>query len=41
MIHTSLQFAEFQYPLTKVGTNYFYDYYKMEFRFTPHVPDGP
>jgi len=41
VIHTMLQFAQYQYPLTLVGPGYFYDYYKIELRLTPHVPDGP
>lgn len=39
IIHTSLQFCQFQYPLTAVGTNGLYDYYKIEFRVTPHLPE--
>ena len=39
MIHVKLQFAQFQYPLTPVGTNGLYDYYKMEFKATPHLPE--
>jgi prepilin-type N-terminal cleavage/methylation domain-containing protein len=41
IIHVMLQFAQYQYPQTIVGAGYFYDFYKMEFRLTPHVPDGP
>jgi len=41
VIHVLLQFAQYQYPQTMVGAGYLYDYYKMEFRLTPHVPDGP
>lgn len=40
VIHTRLQFSQYQYPLTWVGSGYYYDSYKMEFRTTPHVPDG-
>jgi hypothetical protein len=40
-IHTFMEFAQYQYPLTKVGSGSFYDYYKMEFRVTSHAPDGP
>lgn len=40
-IHATLQFCEFQYPLTKVGSNYLYDYYRIDCRATPHLPDGP
>jgi hypothetical protein len=41
VIHATLQFCEFQYPLTKVGSNYLYDYYRIDCRATPHLPDGP
>jgi hypothetical protein len=40
-IRTRLEFAQYQYPLTRVGNGYFYDYYKMEFCVTSHAPDGP
>jgi len=40
VVHCTIAFAQYQYPLTKVGSNYLYDYYKMEFRVTPHVPPG-
>jgi hypothetical protein len=39
VIHFTINFLQFQYPLTKVGTNYLYDFYKMEFKVTPHAPD--
>lgn len=39
VIHTTLQFCQFQYPLTAVGTNALYDYYKIEFKATPHLPE--
>jgi hypothetical protein len=39
LIHVTLQFCQFQYPLTAVGTNGLYDYYKIEFRVTPHLPE--
>jgi len=35
-----LDFCQYQYPLTQVGPGNFYDRYKMEFRLTPHVPEG-
>lgn len=41
IVHTTLQFAEFQYPLTMVGSNYLFDYYRIDCRATPHLPDGP
>lgn len=39
VLHTTLQFCQFQYPLTQVGSNRLYDYYKLEFRATPHLPE--
>jgi len=41
VIHTTLQFCEYQYPLTKVGSNYLFDSYYIDCRATPHLPDGP
>jgi prepilin-type N-terminal cleavage/methylation domain-containing protein len=41
VVNVLMEFAQYQYPLTKVGPGYFYDYYKMEFKLTSHVPDGP
>lgn len=41
VINVAMQFCQYQYPLTKVGPGYFYDYYKTEFRLSSHVPDGP
>ncbi|MGC3960968.1 MAG: prepilin-type N-terminal cleavage/methylation domain-containing protein [Verrucomicrobiota bacterium] len=40
-IRTRLEFAQYQYPLTRVGNGCLYDYYKMEFCVTSHAPDGP
>jgi type II secretory pathway pseudopilin PulG len=39
VIHTTLQFCQFEYPQTIVGTNGLYDYYKMDFKATPHLPE--
>jgi len=39
VVHATLQFCQFQYPLTPVGTNGLYDYYRMDFRATPHLPE--
>ena len=39
VMHFILQFQQYQYPLTTVGTNSLYDFYKMEFRVTPRAPD--
>jgi type II secretory pathway pseudopilin PulG len=41
VIHTTLQFCEFVYPLTMVGSNYLFQYYRIDCRATPHLPDGP
>jgi type II secretory pathway pseudopilin PulG len=40
VIHVVMEFCQYQYPLTKVGPGYYYDFYKMEFKITPHCPDG-
>ena len=40
VVHTILQFTQFQYPLTAVGTNGLFDYYRIDCRATPHIPDG-
>jgi prepilin-type N-terminal cleavage/methylation domain-containing protein len=37
-IHFILGFAQYQYPLTRVGSNYLYDFYKLEFRLASHAP---
>jgi hypothetical protein len=41
VVHTTLEFCQFQYPLTAVGSNCLYDYYRIDCRATPHLPDGP
>jgi Tfp pilus assembly protein PilW len=41
VIHTTLHFCEFQYPLTQVGSNDLYEFYQIDCRATPHLPDGP
>lgn len=38
-IHTILQFYQYQYPLTKVGPGYLFDYYKLDFRATRRAHD--
>lgn len=40
-IATVMQFCQYQYPITKIGPNYYYNYYQIIVRATPHVPDGP
>jgi Prokaryotic N-terminal methylation motif len=34
-----LQFYQYQYPVTKVGEGYYYDYYKIEFKVTRRAHD--
>ncbi len=41
VINVVMQFCQYQYPITRIGPGCLYDYYKMELRVTPHVPDGP
>ncbi|HLH54952.1 MAG TPA: prepilin-type N-terminal cleavage/methylation domain-containing protein [Verrucomicrobiae bacterium] len=31
-----MEFCQYQYPLTKVGPNYFYNYYKLQFKLASH-----
>lgn len=40
LVRVQLQFRQYQYPLTKVGPGYYYDSYSLQFRLTPHAPDG-
>ncbi len=40
-IRVILEFAQYQYPLTQVGPGYMYDYYKIEFKLSPHCPTLP
>jgi len=40
VIDVMMQFCQYQFPITKIGPGYYYDYYKMELRVTPHAPDG-
>lgn len=39
VIHTTLDFKQFQYPLTQVGSNQLFDFYRIDFRATPHLPE--
>jgi Prokaryotic N-terminal methylation motif len=40
-IRIILEFAQYQYPLTQVGPGRLYDYYKVEFKVSPHCPALP
>jgi hypothetical protein len=39
VIVTTLEFAQYQFPLTMVGSNYFYNYYRLQFRTSSHNYD--
>jgi hypothetical protein len=41
VIHVVMQISQYQYPLTKMGTNWDYDFYELNYRTSAHVPDGP
>ena len=41
VINVAMEFAQYQYPLTHIGTGYLYNYYKLEMRAASHVPQGP
>jgi len=36
VIVTTLEFAQYQYPLTRVGPGLYYDYYKLQFKVASH-----
>jgi hypothetical protein len=40
VIHATFQYSQFEYPMTKVGSNGLFDSYRMDVRATPHLPDG-
>jgi prepilin-type N-terminal cleavage/methylation domain-containing protein len=40
VVHATFQFAQFQYPLTPVGSNDLFNSYRIDVRATPHLPDG-
>jgi len=39
IIVTTMEFAQYQYPMTKVGPKYYYNYYRMQFRVASHCPN--
>jgi hypothetical protein len=39
VIATTLEFAQYQYPLTKVGPGYHYNYYRLQFKVASHCPN--
>jgi hypothetical protein len=39
VIVSTLEFAQYQYPLTKVGAGYYYNYYRIQFKTASHNYD--
>ena len=39
VIVTTLEFAQYQYPQTRVGPGNLYDYYRMQFKVCSHCPN--
>ena len=38
-IVTTMEFCQYQYPLTKVGPGYYYDYYRIQIKAASHCPN--
>jgi Tfp pilus assembly protein PilW len=39
MIVTTMEFCQYQYPLTKVGPGYYYNYYRIQLKAASHCPN--
>jgi hypothetical protein len=39
VIVTTMEFCQYQYPLTKVGAGYYYNYYRIQLKATSHCPN--
>jgi prepilin-type N-terminal cleavage/methylation domain-containing protein len=39
MIVATLEYMQYQYPLTKVGSNYYYNYYRIQLKAASHCPN--
>ncbi|HYG35468.1 MAG TPA: hypothetical protein VEC99_11820 [Clostridia bacterium] len=39
VIVTTMEFAQYHYPLTQVGPNHHYNYYRMQFKTASHCPN--
>jgi hypothetical protein len=39
MIVTTMEFCQYQYPLTKVGPNYYFNYYRIQLKAASHCPN--
>jgi Tfp pilus assembly protein PilW len=38
-IVTTMEFCQYQYPLTRVGPNYYYNYYRIQLKAASHCPN--
>jgi hypothetical protein len=38
-IVTTMEFCQYQYPLTRVGPGYYYDYYRIQLKAASHCPN--
>jgi hypothetical protein len=39
LIVTTMEFCQYQYPLTLVGPNYYYNYYRIQLKAASHCPN--
>ena len=39
MIAATMEFSQYQYPLTKVGPGYYYNYYRIQIKAASHSPN--
>jgi prepilin-type N-terminal cleavage/methylation domain-containing protein len=39
MIVATMEFMQYQYPLTMVGSNYYYNYYRIQLKAASHCPN--
>ena len=39
VIATTMEFCQYQYPLTRVGPGYYYNYYMIQFKTASHCPN--
>ncbi|MEI6780173.1 MAG: prepilin-type N-terminal cleavage/methylation domain-containing protein [Verrucomicrobiota bacterium] len=39
VIATTMEFCQYQYPLTRVGPGYYYNYYVIQFKTASHCPN--
>jgi hypothetical protein len=39
LIVTTMEFCQYQYPLTRVGPGYYYNYYRIQIKAASHCPN--